>query len=314
MTMRTTRLFPICFTLLMCACRQQEPVNQLKEINNALEKANSIIDDNNKLAYEEMNGKLHDPHTYYQATIWEPKALIARRCATEVKMLIESLKSTLIKQSDSLKYEDHAIVRQLLSANGDKLYEKLVLLNDSLANVFDRKEFINSSVIANELNRDSVFFYNHVLQTDVMRYSKETWLNISFSDVSPRLAIMTLNKIKADVISAENFLVNYCNMKIVYNFCGYFMPSPIASLSNSVVKSGDTIMITAGVGVFSKEMSPRISINGIQIKLREYPLANYEFTATGKPGTYNVPVKIEYTDSDGSRKAASRVLRYIITE
>ncbi|MET3882185.1 outer membrane lipoprotein-sorting protein [Chitinophagaceae bacterium OAS944] len=42
MTMKIAILFPACLTIFMTACRQQQPVSQLKEINEALEKANSI--------------------------------------------------------------------------------------------------------------------------------------------------------------------------------------------------------------------------------------------------------------------------------
>ncbi|MCS3798041.1 hypothetical protein [Niastella sp. OAS944] len=40
--MKIAILFPACLTIFMTACRQQQPVSQLKEINEALEKANSI--------------------------------------------------------------------------------------------------------------------------------------------------------------------------------------------------------------------------------------------------------------------------------
>lgn len=52
MTMKRIFLFLICAVLLLTACRQQQPVSQLKEINEALEKADLIIEDNNKVAYE----------------------------------------------------------------------------------------------------------------------------------------------------------------------------------------------------------------------------------------------------------------------
>lgn len=296
----------IYFILLLAACRQQEPVSQLLEINNALEKANFIIKDNNLLAYEELNGKLKDPRTAERAKIWDAKAMVIKQCASEAKWLIESLKSVLIKQSDSLQNQDRAIVQQVLNADGNagRLFEKLILLKDSAVVVFDK----------DDLNRDSVFFHNKVLQIDVSGYSKADWLKKNFGNCSPLLAVMALNKIEANVLLTENILVTHCNMKVIYNFCGYYKPAPMASLNSSVVKSGDTIMVTAGLGIFDRQICPRITINGAPIKLYEDPVAQYEFIATGKPGTYNVPVKIEYWDSDGSRKAESRNLRYIITE
>jgi hypothetical protein len=109
-------------------------------------------------------------------------------------------------------------------------------------------------------------------------------------------------------------LVTHCNMRVIYNFCGYYKPGPMASLNSNIVKSGDTIMVTAGVGVFDRDICSRITVNGTPIILFESPVASYEFIATGKPGTYNIPVKIEYIDSNGSRKTESKNLGYIITE
>ena len=304
--MRRTLLFSLCITLLLAACRQQETVSQLIEINAALEKANSIINDNCKLAYEEMNGKLFDPRTHDRAKIWEHKARVIKECATNVKLKIDYLKSELIRLSDSLQNQDRAIVKKILKAygNADKLYEKLNLLKDSVGSVFDGVE---------DVYRDSVYFYNNVLQIGVAGYSKADWLKRNFDNCSPLLAVMALNKIESNVLRTENNLVWHCNLNVVYNFCGYYRPAPMASLNNSVVKTGDTIMVTAGVGVFERETTPRITINGTRIKLYEDPLARYQFIVTGKPGIYNVPVTIEYLESDGSRKKSTKNLGYIIT-
>lgn len=300
-----------CFIAVLVAilvgCQSKEPVSQLKEINEALEKANFIIDEKNHFAYEDMAGKLYDPRTHDRALIWGPKVQVIWRRAFESKSLINSLKYELIKQSDSLKNLDQVIVKKILSAdgNGGKLFEKLVLFKDSAFNIFH---------MAEELNKDSIFFYKKVLQIDITGYSKTDWLYKNFNNSSPMLALMTLSKIEANVINSESVLVNYCNMKVIYNFCGYFMPEAIAALNNSIVKSGDTIRVTAGVGFFNNETNPRITINGTRMKLYEYPVLRYEFIATGKPGTYNVPVKIEYTESDGSRKTETMNLGYIIAE
>ena len=305
--MKIAILFPACLTIFMTACRQQQPVSQLKEINEALEKANFVIEDNNKVAYEEMAGKVYDPHTHDRALIWEPKMQIVRSCAGNVRLLIGYLKILLIEQSDSLQNEDRTIVKKILNAdgNGGKLFEKLILFKDSVTVVFDNVK---------ELNRDSSFFYKKVLQTDVTGYSKTDWLNKNFDNCSPLLAVMVLNEIEANVLRSENNLVNYCNYNVVFNFCGYYRPSPIASINNNIVKPGEAIMVTAGVGVFDKDASARITINGTRIKLYESPVARYEFIATGKPGTYNIPVKIEYKESDGSWQTASKNLQYIIAD
>lgn len=263
-----------------------------------------------------MAGKLYDPRTHDAGTIWEPRARIIQRCALGAKLLIDYLKGELIKQSDSLRKQDPAIVKKVLDAygNGDKLFEKMVLLKDSVTSVLDMKEFIKSYSTGEEINRESIFFYKNILQIDVAGSSKADWLSKNFYNCSPLLAVLVLNKIKASVVNTENICVNHCSMKVTYNFCGYFKPSALASLDNIVVRSGEKVLVTAGVGMFGKEAFPKITINGTRIKLYENPVARYEFIATGKPGTYNVPVKIVYRESDGSWQTASKELQYIITD
>lgn len=305
--MKRILLVPAYLILLLTACHQPEPVSQLKEINAALEKANHIIEDNNLLAYWDLAGKLKDPSTQRGAEIWEPKAKVIQECAGNIKLLIGYLRNVLIKHSDSFQKQDRAIVQQVLNADGNagELFEKLIKLKDSAAAVFSGVE---------ELYRDSSFFFTKVLLTDVAGYSKADWFKKQFDNCSPLLAVMVLNKIESNVLHTENILATHCNMKVIYNFCGYYKPGALASLDNSVVRSGDTIMVTAGVGAFSREISPKITINGTRMILYERPVARYEFIATGKPGIYNLPVTIEYLESDGSRQIATRNLGYIITD
>lgn len=314
--MKTRFLFLFIIVLLLISCRPQEPVSQLKEINETLTRTSSIIEDNNRLIYEDANNKLVDPRTKDKALIWQPKMQIIMRRASESKLLIDYLRAILIKQSDSLKKSDYEIVDRSLETNGigSKLFGKLVLFKDSSTSVFDTKQFIDNPFMIDVLRRDSKWFYKSDSMFNISDNSESEWFNRNFANCSPLMALLVLNKIEAKVISSENFLISYCNYHIVDNYCGYNHFAGVTSISSNNVKAGDTVVVTAGVGAFTDMMCPRIFIAGSPIKLNRDKVAVYRFTATGKPGMHTIPVKMEFMGPNGSRETRSKDLKYTITE
>ncbi len=61
--MRKALLFLSLIVQFLPGCRQEDNLSQLKEINDSLEKANLIIEDNNKMVYENARSKLLDLRT-----------------------------------------------------------------------------------------------------------------------------------------------------------------------------------------------------------------------------------------------------------
>jgi hypothetical protein len=313
--LRKALLLPAAVFVLLVGCRPQENISQLKDINDALEKANLIIEDNNMMVYEDANSKLIDPRTHTQALIWQPRMQIIWRRSREAKVLIDNLKAVLINLSDSLNKADAEIVDKALAASemGSKLFNKLGLFEDSMSCVFNTSEFADNSGLVKDLRNDSVFVYKNEKRVNVRSVSPKDWLNKNFAGNSPYMALLALNKIAANVISTEGYLINYCNYKIVDNYCGYD-PVGIASINSSVVKPGDTIVVTAGVGIFSDMNYPRIFINGIPVKLNNRKVAVHSVIASGKPGEHTIPVKMEYVEPDGRKMTRAIALSYSVTD
>lgn len=307
--------------LLLTACRQQENVNQLKEINEGLVKANNAINDKSKFIYETLRDKLKDPQVHEVALVWLARAEVVSRQASQVKMCIEGLKDEIVKRSDSLRKNDNRIVKDLLEINrrGEELFNKLALYNDSLYIVFRKHEFICNQLMVANLQNDSIGFskkvplssmWNDSLKSDRYRNSRE-WVRNKFANSSPLLAIAMLNTIESDVTLAENFLIEYCNNLSIDNFCGYDKFLAIGSISSRYVKPGDTVEVTAGMGMFGDVMRPHITIDGITQRLNSDKVAIYSFVANGKPGCHYIPVKIEYMGPDGTRQTATKVFYYV---
>lgn len=309
--------------LLLAACRQQENASQLKEISDGLVKANGLINDKNRLVYMDLSEKLQDPPTHDMALIWLPRAEAVSKQATQAKVFIDSLKEEIVKRTDSLKNNDAKVVQDIMETDrrGDELFNKLALFKDSLSVVFRSDEFINNQFIISVLRNDSIGFSKavpllskeYIALKFELRQNAKGWVKNKFANSSPLLAMAMLNKIESDVILTESFLIEYCNTKVHYDFCGYYKFFVIGSISSSCVRPGDTVSITAGVGKFDDVMRPRITIDGITQHLNSKKVAVHTFIATGKPGKHAVPVKIEFIEANGTRETATKEMTYYVT-
>lgn len=88
----------------------------------------------------------------------------------------------------------------------------------------------------------------------------------------------------------------------------------IVGQSSSYVKAGEKIEITAGIGSFSTQERPVITINRNNVSLRETGAAVYSFKASNKPGKHFVPVKIEFTNQDGQKMTQEFNVKYTVAK
>jgi hypothetical protein len=84
----------------------------------------------------------------------------------------------------------------------------------------------------------------------------------------------------------------------------------VEALSASVVKPGDMIQVTAGIGTFRPELNPTIIIGNKQAALTDGAVAFKTIKAPQKPGKYSIPVKIEFAKPDGSKAWRDDTLHY----
>jgi hypothetical protein len=312
---------------MLAGCRQRENVSQLKAINQSLEYSNAIIVDANKMVYEDFKDKLKDPITAAQAQRWMPRAMKIKQYADSIKVLLELVKIDLIKQTDSLKGAKAPVIKELYESNslGYKIFDKLAALKDSLSAIFNANEFIDNPYLYDRLKKDIGNWRNSLpvlpdypdsLSTDQRRLYIKKCLKNFFTESSPLMVIVVLNKIESDVLITEKSLIDYFQNQIgVVDGPGFYnVFRAIASLSSSYVKRGQKIEVTAGVGSFSVAARPRIIIDDKEVSLNEEATAVHRFTANGKPGKHSVSIKIEYAKPDGSTATVTKDLEYIIAE
>lgn len=311
--MKNALLFSISLVLLLVGCGPQENPEQLKLVNQNLERFNSSTLYDCKLRMEAWLDRQRDPQTTGLAEIWLPGINRIHLYADSLRMMIEGIKSEIITQSDSLKREYVTIVKQLYIENGagSKLFKKLAAFSDSIPVLINPYGPANKKYIPEDIPL-LPGYADSLSANDRLQYEKK-WLEKGFGRSSSLMAMVMLNKIENDVLTTEKILFEYCESTFCIMPVRYSQYKALAVLNSSYVKKGQPIEITAGVGGFTDAMKPRVSINDNEMKLDDGCVV-HRFIADGKPGKHSVMVNIEFYKPDGSREYITKRLDYIIAD
>lgn len=315
------KLLPIFIAALssLGACHAPDHSEALQVINKSFINAQTILSEKNEKVYEVLADKRKDPQTKAKAGVWEPKALVVKRLTTGIKSYIKRIK----QQLDALAPNDEAPVRELIKVTGDSLYARLLNYNAAVVDVLHPEEFADNPSLEALLRKDVEYLKREIstrsgIQPDSMHgqlTDLQNWKRVYLDERSLILAMAMLNKIEQDVLITENGIIEYINSYLGYGCVLSFEKfQAIAVLNSSCIKAGQEIEVTAGVGAFSAASKPTIFINGVKTRLNDEGVAIYSLKATGKPGKYTVPVKVEYYKPDGSREFVTKKLEYIIAE
>lgn len=318
--MKRTLFIPAVIIVLLVGCRPEENPDQLKAVNQSLEYANGVMQEANNLVYYDLNSKAKDPTTAMVVAVWNSSVQRIRQNADSIKALIRDVKLELIKQSDSLKRDYVDVTKQLHSTDGvgQQLLNKLTMFRDSIRVIIslNKKDRTYSYNVINQLLQTVPLLsgYRDSLTADQKGNYEKKWLEESFGHSSSLMAMIMLNKLESDVLSTEKTFIDYCNSQMAIENVIYDKHTVIASLNSSYAKAGQPIELTVGMGSFTDDLNPRITIDGKELKLNDDGVVIHKFIANGLPGSHVIPVKVEYTEPDGSKEVVEKYLEYIIAE
>lgn len=125
-------------------------------------------------------------------------------------------------------------------------------------------------------------------------------------------SIAMLSRFENNVKVTENHFMTYCNSTMCIINVVYDSFAPFASISSTYVKTGERIEVTTGIGTFTTVANAKISINNVPIPINTNGIAIYNFKTPLKVGNYSVPIKFEYTETDGRKMTASKKLTYTV--
>lgn len=300
----------LVLTALLALNVSSEILNAFKTVDQSLMNANNIINQKNEEIFASFEAKLKDEKTRERASIWKPKADEVKRLADEVYAYIDALKLELKKGSgldeQTGKYKEDnldAATRILVeppSAKGKELLAKLQEFKTKILALDPeiKKEFENSLPI--DLS---------IPKTD--NKGNNNWESAYFR-MTPTIAALTmLSKFQNDVRNAESQVVDFCHQQVGAVQLVYDEFQAFAGTNSQYLMPGQELVITAGVGAFSKAARPTISIDGKPISLNAQGVAEFK-TAVGGPGSYKKKVSINFIKPDGTTASLTKDIEYTV--
>ncbi|HEX4956727.1 MAG TPA: gliding motility protein GldM [Lacibacter sp.] len=305
-------LMYLVLTALLALNVSAEIINAFKVVDNSLSSTNTVVNQSTTTIMKSFEEKLTDPTTVEKAKIWMPKAQQAVALTKGIYDYIEGLKLKIKMEAgfdpndpnSTFKEDNIDIATRIMEkqGEGEKLrkelekYKKAILaLDDSIG-----RQFANSLPI----NLDIPKMKNSSNLANV------TWSSAYFH-MTPTVAALTmLSKFQNDVRTSENRIVNEFHNKIGQVVVRFDTYEPIVGANSTYLFPGQELQITAGIGAFSKNALPQVTIGGRPVPLNEQGVAIYK-TAVGAGGG-SVPVVIRYKDQDGKDQVRETKIDYTV--
>jgi len=304
-------LMYLVLTALLALNVSAEVIEAFKTVDTSLQNSNKSIASANDILFESLKSLSTDPQTAKNAAIWAPVAEDAKNEADKMFAYIEQLKTDL-KTSSGLKKD----------ANGAPLKDEHGYEDYKLDDLNASSRLMDTDGKGKELDTKLKAFRDALLRNPDVRKAYEKTLAI---DVDPSkdattpnfrmmptvAAITLLSKYQNNVRNAENQVVTFAQnqigkVKVVYN-----QFAAIVGQSSNYVMPGEKVTITAGVGAFSTESKPEISIGGSGAAVDANGVATRDFTAEGG-GDRSIPVHVTYTKPDGTKESKDYTIKYTV--
>lgn len=310
----------LVLTALLALNVSSEILNAFKTVDRSLTTASGIAEQKNADIFKSFQKKIEDPKTKEKAEIWLPKAQKAKSLADELYNYIESLKAELKKESnlkivdgkEDFREDDLDAGTRLLvesppsgKAKGKELYNKLKAFKDQLLAI--------DETLAKEIG-PTLPLDLRVPKTNEEpkdEKSKDNWA-YGYFHMTPTVAGITmLSKFQNDIRNSEAQVVEYCHKEIGEVEIIYDAFSAFAQSSTQYAMPGEQLVITAGIGAFSKAAKPTVTIDGAVVPLKEDGSAEYKMTA-GSSGSFTKKVRISYLKPDGTTATVDKDVKYTV--
>lgn len=298
----------LVLTAMLALNVSAEILNAFRTVNQSLANANEIIELKNQGLFGSFERKAADPKTAEKAKIWQAKALQAKGYADNLYNYIESLKTEMMvaagqKQPGGDYKEDNLEAPTRILVEGPKgkdLYQKLKDYRSHLLGIDNNisKEFEKTLPMDLSIPKSN-------------NQGNRQW-EAAYFRMTPTIASITmLSKFQNDVRNSEAQVVDYCHRQIGAVEIVYDEFQAFAGTNSEYLMPGQELVITAGVGAFSKSARPSISIDGSGVSLNPQGVAEYK-TTVGGPGTYTKRVHITFIKPDGTPGALDKEVQYTV--
>ncbi len=306
----------LVLTALLALNVSNEILNAFKTVNNSLNTASSMVEKMNVDIFKSFQKKLEDPKTKEKAEIWMPKAQKAKVLSDELYAYIEALKLELKQESglklvdgvEDYKEDDLEAATRLLVENAPNGKGKGKLL-------FDKLKKYKEDLLA--IDADVAKEVGPTLPLDLTppptknSAVKDDMAYLYFHMTPTVAAITILSKFQNDIKNSEAQVVEYCHKEIGEVELIYDEFQAFAGTNSQYLMPGEELVITAGIGAFSKAAKPNISIDGANVVVKEDGSAEYKTTVSGS-GPAVKRVSISFIKPDGTVAKVDKEVRYTV--
>jgi gliding motility-associated protein GldM len=297
----------LVLTALLALNVSAEILNAFKTVDQSLIKSNLSIRDQVENIKQNFDAALKDPKTAANAALWKPKAEQVSKLSKELTDFIETLKTDIKvgagdKGDGKFKDDDLDVTTRLIINNGkgDELKEKLTAYIEALKALdTDPKD---SGSIAK------------MIAVDVSTPKTESnfdWKNSYFHMVPTVAGLTILSKFQNDVSNTESKLNDFFYSKVSSVKVIYDKFAALTGANSTYFMPNQTMEITAGVGSFSADAKPVISINGASVATDADGVAKTSFNVGGS-GSKTANVVIQFTKPDGSIGTLNKPINYVV--
>ena len=305
-------LMYLVLTALLALNVSAEIINAFKVVDNSLSSTNKVVNASTETIMQSFKEKLSDPTTMEKAKMWMPKAEQATSLSKGVYDLIEGLKTKIKVEAgynpsdpnSTFKEDNIDIATRIMDkeGEGEKLKAALEKYKQQLLAIDPEvgKQFANTLPINLEIPKSGTG--SHL--------GNVTWTRAYFN-MTPTVAALTmLSKFQNDVKTSENRIVNEFHNRVGQVVVRFDTYEPIVGANSTYLFPGQELQITAGIGAFSKNALPQVTIGGRAVPLNDQGVAIYK-TAVGAGGG-SVPVVIRYKDQDGKDQVRETKIDYTV--
>ncbi|MBY0481660.1 MAG: gliding motility protein GldM [Chitinophagaceae bacterium] len=306
----------LVLTALLALNVSNEILNAFKTVNNSLNTASSMVEKKNVDIFKSFQKKIEDPKTKEKAEIWMPKALKAKALSDDLYAFIDGLKEELKKES-GLK-----IVNGVEDFKEDDLEAATRLLVESPPSgkgkgkiLFDRLKKYKEDLLA--IDPDVAKEVGPTLPLDLTpppttNKAVKDDMSYLYFHMTPTIAAITiLSKFQNDIKNSEGQVVEYCHKEIGEVELIYDEFAAFAGTNSQYLMPGEELIITAGIGAFSKAAKPNITVDGAPVAVKEDGSAEYKSTVSGS-GANIKKVRISYTKPDGTIATVEKEVKYTV--
>jgi gliding motility-associated protein GldM len=282
----------LVLTALLALNVSAEILNAFKTVNTSLEKTNTIVSSSTDDILQSLDEK---QATEVKAKEWYPKAKQAVDLTTGLNTYIQSLKDKIINaaggdvatkkpltKDDNLDIPTRLLIDQ---GAGKQLFQmltdykkKLLEIDPAIAKEFEKNLPINLDKPGTKTNN--------------------SWESAYFHMVPTVAAITMLSKFQNDVKTSENRVVAFCHEQVGKVIIKFDRFEAIVGQNTKYLMPGQELEITAGLGAFSTQNKPTISIGGANVPVDENGKAVWKNTINSV-GTGSVHVVVSFKDQDG---------------